>query len=40
MMYTCDYLRLTEIFELLAYTFLFVLCVGFYCNDPVIHGSR
>ena len=30
MMYTCDYLRY---FELLAYPFLFVLCVCFYCDD-------
>jgi len=28
-MYTCDYLRY---FDLLAYPFLFVMCVCFYCN--------
>jgi len=38
-MYICDYLRL-RYFELLAYPFLFVVCVCFYCNDRVIHGSR
>jgi len=29
-MYTYDYFRLTDIFEILAYPFLFVLCVCFY----------
>jgi len=36
-MYTCDYLRY---FELLAYPFLFVMCVCFYYDNRVIHGSR
>jgi len=26
-------------FKLLAYPFLFVWCVCFYCYDRVIHGS-